>query len=209
MDSIILIKGARNFQFEKIVNLLQSKSHETVLEINLDAITYNLNYYKQKIGNETRIMALVKAFAYGAGNLEVAAHLQFQGVDYLGVGYTDEGVYLRENGIFLPIMVMNPNESDFQKLLDYSLESEIYSLKKLKKFSEFIDNQNSLVKIHLKLDTGMHRLGFENDDVEAVLNILNKNPNIIVATIFSHLAASENKVLDEFTVKQLGDFTKM
>lgn len=208
-DSIILIKGARTFQFEKIVNLLQSKSHETVLEINLDAITHNLNYYKQKIGNETRIMAMVKAFAYGAGNLEVASHLQFQGVDYLGVAYTDEGVYLRENGIVLPIMVMNPNESDFQKLIDYTLEPEIYSLKKLKQFSEFIDNQVGLVKIHIKLDTGMHRLGFEYEDIESVLAILNNNPNIIVATIFSHLAASENVVLDEFTVKQVEDFAKM
>lgn len=202
----ILAKGARLYQFEKIVRRLQAKNHETFLEINLDSVIHNLNYYKSKINAKTRIMAMVKAFAYGAGNKEIALLLQHQGVGYLGVAYCDEGVYLRENGLNLPIMVMNPTESDFQKILDFGLEPEIYSLKKLKKFADFMESQSGLAKIHIKIDTGMHRLGFQESEIDSLIAIIKQNPNIIVATIFSHMVATENPELDDFSNRQAALF---
>ena len=208
-DATILVKGARPFLFEKVIHQLQAKNHETFLEINLDAVVQNLNFYKKKLEKTTRIMAMVKAFAYGLGNKEIANLLQNHQADYLGVAYGDEGVFLRENGISLPIMVMNPTINDFQKIIDYALEPEIYSLDKLKNFVEFMENQSGFAKIHLKIDTGMHRLGFEEKDLDMVIAILKQNPNIIVASIFSHLVASENIELDEFTKNQAELFRKM
>ncbi|MES2796360.1 MAG: bifunctional UDP-N-acetylmuramoyl-tripeptide:D-alanyl-D-alanine ligase/alanine racemase [Bacteroidota bacterium] len=208
-DATILIKGARPFSFEKIVNALQAKNHDTYLEINLDAVAFNLNYFKQKINPKTRIMAMVKAFAYGAGNKEVASLLQHQGVDYLGVAYTDEGIFLRQNGINIPIMVMNPTVSDFNKMLDYSLEPEIYSLDKLKKFVLFMDGYQGFAKIHIKLDTGMHRLGFQMNDIDKVIPILKQNPNLIISSIFSHLVGSEADNLNDFTNMQANEFKMM
>jgi Alr-MurF fusion protein len=208
-DSIILIKGARRFGFEQIVNRLVQKTHGTVLEINLDAVTNNLNYFRDKIGQQTKIMVMVKAFAYGSGSTEVANLLQFHGVDYLAVAYTDEGVSLRQNGIYLPIMVMNPTINDFEQLISYSLEPEIYSLNILKQFSEYIDNQKISSKIHLKLDTGMHRLGFEPQQITELVTILKSNPNLWVSTIFSHLAAADESKFDDFTKRQVAEFTEM
>jgi Alr-MurF fusion protein len=208
-DSVILIKGARRFGFEQIVNRLVQKTHGTVLEINLDAVTHNLNYFRDKIGQQTKIMVMVKAFAYGSGSTEVANLLQFHGVDYLAVAYTDEGVSLRQNGIYLPIMVMNPSPNDFEQLIVYSLEPEIYSLNILKQFSEYIDNQKISSKIHLKLDTGMHRLGFEPEQISELISILKSNPNLWVSTIFSHLAAADESKFDDFTKSQVADFTEM
>jgi Alr-MurF fusion protein len=205
----ILIKGARKYGFEQIVNRLVQKTHGTILEINLDAITNNLNYYRDKVGQQVKMMVMVKAFAYGAGSTEVANLLQFHGVDYLAVAYTDEGVALRQNGVYLPIMVMNPSPNDFEQLVTYSLEPEIYSLRMLKEFSEFIDNRNLSSKIHLKIDTGMHRLGFEKDDLPVLLTYLQSNPNLWVSTIFSHLAAADESVYDTFTLQQVSIFTEM
>jgi alanine racemase len=155
------------------------------------------------------MMVMVKAFAYGAGSTEVANLLQFHGVDYLAVAYTDEGVALRQNGVYLPIMVMNPSPNDFEQLLAYSLEPEIYSLRMLREFSEYIDNRNLSSKIHLKIDTGMHRLGFEQEDLPTLLNYLQTNPNLWVSTIFSHLAAADESVYDNFTLHQVSIFTDM
>lgn len=208
-ESIILVKGARRFGFESIVNRLIQKTHGTVLEINLDAVTHNLNYFRDKVGQQTKIMVMVKAFAYGSGSTEVANLLQFHGVDYLAVAYTDEGVSLRQNGIYLPIMVMNPTENDFEQLITYSLEPEIYSPRILKQFSEYIDNQNISSKIHLKLDTGMHRLGFEKYQLSDLIEIIQSNPNLWVSTIFSHLAAADEDKFDEFTRHQVSEFTEM
>jgi Alr-MurF fusion protein len=208
-DSVILIKGARRFGFEQIVNRLVQKTHGTVLEINLDAVTHNLNYFRDKIGQQTKIMVMVKAFAYGSGSTEVANLLQFHGVDYLAVAYTDEGVSLRQNGIYLPIMVMNPSPSDFEQLIAYSLEPEIYSLNILKQFSEYIDNQKISSKIHLKLDTGMHRLGFEPEQMDELIQTLKSNPNLWISTIFSHLAAADESKFDDFTKHQVADFVEM
>ena len=208
-DSVILIKGARRFGFEQIVNRLVQKTHGTVLEINLDAVTNNLNYFRDKVGQQTKMMVMVKAFAYGSGSTEVANLLQFHGVDYLAVAYTDEGVSLRQNGIYLPIMVMNPSSNDFEQLIAYSLEPEIYSLSMLDKFSEYIDNQKISSKIHLKLDTGMHRLGFEPQQISELTQTLQSNPNLWVSTIFSHLAAADESKFDDFTKHQVKEFTNM
>ena len=208
-ESVVLVKGARRFGFESIVNRLVQKTHGTVLEINLDAVTHNLNYFRDKVGQQTKIMVMVKAFAYGSGSTEVANLLQFHGVDYLAVAYTDEGVSLRQNGIYLPIMVMNPTENDFEQLITYSLEPEIYSPKILKQFSEYIDNQNISSKIHLKLDTGMHRLGFEKEQLLHLIETIQSNPNLWVSTVFSHLAAADEDKFDEFTLRQVADFTDM
>ena len=208
-DSVILIKGARRFGFEQIVNRLVQKTHGTVLEINLDAVTQNLNYFRDKIGQKTKIMVMVKAFAYGSGSSEVANLLQFHGVDYLAVAYTDEGISLRQNGIYLPIMVMNPSPNDFEQLIAYSLEPEIYSLNILKKFTEYVDSQKISSKIHVKLDTGMHRLGFEPEQIEVLIQILKSNPNLWVSTIFSHLVAADESKFDDFTESQVRQFTVM
>ncbi len=208
-ESVILVKGARRFGFESIVNRLVQKTHRTVLEINLDAVTNNLNYFRDKIGQKTKIMVMVKAFAYGSGSTEVANLLQFHGVDYLAVAYTDEGVSLRQNGIYLPIMVMNPSENDFEQLVEFSLEPEIYNPKILKQFSEYIDNRNISSKIHLKLDTGMHRLGFEQEQLPELIETLLSNPNLWVSTIFSHLAAADEGKFDDFTLHQVSQFTEM
>ena len=208
-ESVVLVKGARRFGFESIVNRLVQKTHGTVLEINLDAVTHNLNYFRDKVGQQTKIMVMVKAFAYGSGSTEVANLLQFHGVDYLAVAYTDEGVSLRQNGIYLPIMVMNPTENDFEQLIKFSLEPEIYSPRILKQFLEYIENQNISSKIHLKLDTGMHRLGFEKYQLSDLIDTIQSNPNLWISTIFSHLAAADEDKFDEFTLHQVSEFTDM
>jgi Alr-MurF fusion protein len=208
-DSLVLVKGARKFSFERIVERFQLRTHGTTLEINLDAVYNNFHFYRTKVGPQTKIMAMVKALAYGSGSAEVATLLQYHGVDYLAVAYADEGVTLRENGIYVPIMVMNPQPEDFQKLLDFRLEPEIYSPRILQEFSEFIDGQNTLTKIHVKLDTGMHRLGFEEIHLENLISQLRSNPNLIVASIFSHLAAADEDDKDVFTRHQLNFFESM
>lgn len=206
-ESVVLAKGARRFGFESIVNRLVQKTHGTVLEINLDAVTHNLNYFRDKAGQRTKIMVMVKAFAYGSGSTEVANLLQFHGVDYLAVAYTDEGVSLRQNGIYLPIMVMNPTENDFEQLITYSLEPEIYSPKILKQFSDYVNKQKISAKIHLKIDTGMHRLGFEQHQLSDLIETIQSNPNLWVSTIFSHLAAADEDKFDDFTLIQVSKFT--
>ncbi|MCR9065129.1 MAG: bifunctional UDP-N-acetylmuramoyl-tripeptide:D-alanyl-D-alanine ligase/alanine racemase [Cytophagales bacterium] len=208
-NELILVKGARDFTFEKIVNELTHKVHGTVLEVNLDAVTHNLNYYRSLLPEKTKLMVMVKASAYGSGSTEVASLLQYHRVDYLAVAYTDEGVQLRENGIDLPIMVLNPQPESFKKLIDYKLEPEIYSLgllQSLIKFIHFNDEPTKPLKIHLKLDTGMKRLGFIKDDVEELLNILHQESCLEVASIFSHLAASDSKKHKDFTLEQINNF---
>ncbi len=208
-NELILVKGARDFTFEKIVNELTHKVHGTVLEVNLDAVTHNLNYYRSLLPEKTKLMVMVKASAYGSGSTEVASLLQYHRVDYLAVAYTDEGVQLRENGIDLPIMVLNPQPESFKKLIDYKLEPEIYSLgllKSLIKFIHFNDEPTKPLKIHLKLDTGMKRLGFIKEDVEELLNILHQESCLKVASIFSHLAASDSKKHKDFTLEQINNF---
>ena len=169
-DEAILLKGARIFEFERISHALQQKSHETILEIHLDALIHNLNYYRSKLLPGTKTMAMVKAFSYGSGSFEIANLLQFHRVDYLAVAYADEGVELRKAGITLPIMVMNPEEQSFDLLLQYNLEPEIYNFRVLGMLEQAIpENQGESkipVPVHLKIDTGMHRLGFDPSEVD-------------------------------------------
>lgn len=199
-NEIILVKGARSFTFEKIISRLQRKVHGTVMEIDLGALTSNLNYFKSKLSPGTRIMVMVKAFAYGSGSLEVANMLQYHKVDYLGVAYADEGIELRKGNITIPVMVMNPSEDSFESLLIYGLEPEVYSFGILRALLTFLAGRPCT--IHLKVDTGMHRLGFDPADLPEVIELLQQNPNVRVASIFSHLAAADDSGEDEFSIEQ-------
>ncbi|MBQ6726854.1 MAG: bifunctional UDP-N-acetylmuramoyl-tripeptide:D-alanyl-D-alanine ligase/alanine racemase [Bacteroidales bacterium] len=207
-DETILLKGARVFHFEKIARLLQRKSHETIMEVNLDALIRNLNYFRSRINPTTKLMAMVKAFSYGAGSVEIANALQTNHVDYLTVAYTDEGVDLRQNGITLPIMVMNPEEESFESIIKNRLEPDIYSLRILDLFSETSHCYNhEPYPIHIEFDTGMHRLGFMEKDIEPLAQRLNELRNVVeVKSIFSHLACSEDPDMDDFTRRQIINF---
>jgi len=206
-NETILIKGARSFSFDEIVVVLEEKNHETVLEINLDAISNNLNFYKLKVAPKTKIMVMVKAFGYGNGGFEIAKLLEHHKVDYLGVAFADEGINLRRAGITLPIMVLNPENSSFQAMIAYDLEPEIYSLTGLSAFIEVAKQKNcNSYPIHLKIDTGMHRLGFEDFQIEELNALLHNNNFITVKSIFSHLAASDNLEFKDFTLLQFTRF---
>ena len=207
-NSTILLKGARSFGFEAISKLLQQKSHDTVFEINLNKIVDNINYYKSILNTNTKIMAMIKATGYGNGSSEIAKTLQYNGINYLAVAYTDEGVELRDSQIKLPIMVMNPEIDSLDDIITYQLEPEIYSIRIL---NEFINCLNKYAisepyPIHLKIDTGMHRLGFEENNIDELISILNKNNQLKIASIFSHLVGSDNPNLDEFTNHQIKIF---
>ena len=203
-DAVILIKGARDFQFEKIVNKLENKIHGTVLELDLGAMVFNLNFFKSKLRPAVKLMVMVKAFAYGSGAVQVASLLQYHNVDYLGVAYADEGVELRKNGINLPIMVMNPSTESFDSIYNNGLEPEVYSYKILHSLVDFLNGRE--IKIHLKIDTGMHRLGFVESEIVTLLLILKQNSNIKIASIFSHLAGADENKHDSFTHKQITIF---
>ncbi len=208
-DNLVLVKGARPFSFEKIVHRLQQKVHGTVLEINLDALTHNLNYYKNKLKKGTKTMAMVKAFAYGSGSSEVASLLQFNRVDYLGVAYTDEGVALRQSGITLPIMVLNATPATFDMLWEYKLEPEIYSPNILTEWIRYALDRNEptqMPSVHIKLDTGMHRLGFVASDLDWLDAKLVDNPFIRVASIFSHMVGADEGVHNDFSRQQYDQF---
>ncbi len=210
-NSTVLLKGARSFGFESISKLLQQKSHDTVFEINLNKIIDNINHYRSLIKPSTKIMAMIKATGYGSGSSEIAKTLQFNGIQYLAVAYADEGVELRESQITLPIMVMNPESDSFDDIINYKLEPEIYSLRVLTEFSSCLDKYGVVepYPIHLKLDTGMHRLGFEESDLETLIKHLKKSPNLKIVSAFSHLVGSDNKLLDDFTNQQIKLFEKM
>jgi alanine racemase len=209
-EATILLKGARTFGFEKISKILQQKAHETVLEINLNSIVHNLNYYRSRLKPKTKIMAMVKATSYGSGSFEIANVLQFHHVDYLAVAYTDEGVELRKAGITLPIMIMNPELMSFELMIRYKLEPEIYNFRLLNQLFDVLKkHEGEAFKIHIKLDTGMHRLGFGEEDMNQLAVRLNNNRNIKVQSIFSHLSASDEAEHDGFTNKQLEKFRKM
>lgn len=202
-DEFILLKGARVFEFERINQWLEQKLHQTVLEINLSALVKNLNTYKSMLSASTKIMAMVKAFSYGSGSAEIARVLQFHSVDYLAVAYTDEGIALRKEGIRLPIMVMSADESNFSSLIEYSLEPELFSFPILTAFQYYLKFQGiAHYPVHIKLDTGMHRLGFEAEEVDQLCNILKINQTLLVKSVFSHLTSSEDSAADDFTLTQ-------
>jgi Alr-MurF fusion protein len=206
-NEIILIKGARDFRFERIVKLLQNKIHGTIMEVDLGAMVYNLNYFKSKLKPNVKLMAMVKAFAYGSGSEEVANLLQYHQVDYLGVAYTDEGIDLRKKHITLPIMIMSPSEEGFAALLEYNLEPEIYNLRILNSFTRFLNGRSA--KIHFKLETGMHRLGFDETELKEAIELLKLYPNISIASVFSHVAGADESAHDNFTREQSTLFNKL
>ena len=209
-NETILIKGARSFHFEEIVSLLEEKTHETVLEINLNAISHNLNFYKAKLQPGTKMMVMVKAFSYGNGGLEIAKLLEYHKVDYLGVAFADEGISLKSNGIQLPIMVLNPESTSFEAIIQHELEPEIYSLKGLNAFLK-IAKQKQLkhFPIHLKIDTGMHRLGFEELHLEELISILKHCKTVQVKSILSHMATSDDLSHHEFALEQIEKFNRI
>ncbi|MDW8330812.1 MAG: bifunctional UDP-N-acetylmuramoyl-tripeptide:D-alanyl-D-alanine ligase/alanine racemase [Cyclobacteriaceae bacterium] len=206
-NEVILIKGARVFRFERISAWLQRKVHGTILEINASALVHNLNYFRSHLKPGTRMMAMVKAFAYGNHSVQVANLLQYHRIDYLGVAYADEGAELRQHHITVPIMVMNPAEESFDLLLGHQLEPEIYSLELLEKLIRFLNGRK--MGVHIKLDTGMHRLGFVNEDLKQLSTLLKSHPHIQVKSIFSHLSGADDPSLDELTHQQAKRFTVM
>ena len=209
-NETILIKGARTFQFEEIVALLEEKTHETILEINLDSISHNLNFFKSKLSKEVKIMVMVKAFGYGNGGLEIAKLLEHHKVDYLGVAFADEGISLKNGGIKLPIMVLNPESTSFPSIIQYQLEPEIYSIKGLHAFLK-IAQEKSLkdYPIHIKLDTGMHRLGFEENTLEELIKNLKGNTTVKIQSILSHMATSDDEKHYDFANSQIQLFEKL
>ena len=204
----ILLKGARPFTFEKIARRLEQKSHNTVLEVNLNALLHNLRVYRSYLQPETKLLVMVKASAYGSGSIETAKLLEYQRVDYFGVAYADEGVELRKGGIKIPILVLNPEPATFPQLLDYNLEPEIYKLSQLRELDSFLQNTEQQTGIHLKLETGMNRLGFSEAELPAALEILQNSDRIQVLSAFSHLVGSENPEHDAFSVAQAAQFHK-
>lgn len=209
-DELILVKGARPFSLEKVVAKLQQKIHSTVLEVDLDAITHNLNFFRSKLAHGVQLMAVVKAFAYGnSSSFEIAQLLQYHRIDCLAVAYADEGALLRTHGITLPILVMNPTPESFDKLLSYDLMPEIYSLKMLQALRAFLMHRNKAIPIHLKLETGMHRLGFEEGELDRLVQLLRITPALRVVGVMSHLAAAADPQHDVFTRQQIALFTSM
>lgn len=209
-NETILIKGARTFQFEEIVYLLEEKTHETVLEINLNAISHNLNFYKSKLKPKVKMMVMVKAFGYGNGGLEIAKLLEHHKVDYLGVAFADEGIALKNGGITLPIMVLNPESTSFSAIIQHQLEPEIYSLKGLYAFLKLAKQKNLYhFPIHIKIDTGMHRLGFEENTIHELIVALQGNETVQIKSILSHLATSDDLVHMDFANAQIALFEKL
>lgn len=208
-DRIVLIKGSRNFGFERITRELQLKSHQTRLEIDLNALVENLNYFRSLLHQGVETMVMVKALSYGIGNIEIAKLMQFHKVNSLAVAFIDEGLELRKAGIHLPIMVLNPDPSGFASMVDHRLEPEIYNLRGLKALHRLLHLKAiSDFPIHVKLDTGMHRLGFGMNELREAIPWL-QNPEFHVATAFTHLAAADDHEHDDFTREQVHRFEQM
>lgn len=208
-NQIILLKGARKFEIEKLKDILELRKHDTVLEVNLNAILHNINYHKSLLKPGTKMMAMVKANAYGLGSYEVSEFLQHHHIDYLGVAYADEGVELRKKGITTPIIVMNPEQHSYQTIIEYDLEPEIYSFRVLELFYEAVQKSGYDKKypIHIKLETGMHRLGFKDFELDQLSDTLSQK-NLKVQSLFSHLSSSDIPEEKEFTLKQFEVFEK-
>ncbi len=207
----ILLKGARKFEFEKISTALEEKAHATVLEIDLNAVLHNLKLFTAQLKPGTKVMVMVKAFSYGASAVEIAKMLEFNRVDYLGVAYADEGVTLRKAGVTIPIMVLNPESRSFNGIIKFNLEPEIYSFELLKEFSEAVKQSSfqGRYPVHIDLDTGMKRLGFEPSEINALIQHLQNNEQLEVKSIFSHLAGSDEADLDDFTEEQIALFDQL
>ena len=210
-NETILLKGARVFAFEKIAQLLKKKAHQTVLEVNLSAIQHNFNYFRSLLRPTTKTMVMVKALSYGAGTHEIAKLLAFNNTAYLGVAFLDEGIALREAGITSPVMVLNPDFEALELLEKYDLEPEIYNMASLNLLLQFTQNRQSPLtplKVHLKIDTGMHRLGFMVEEINEVLALLVPQKSIKIMSVFSHLATSDDPSMEEHTQNQIHQFSK-
>ena len=207
-NQTILLKGARAFEFEQISMELQEKAHETVLEINFNHLVNNFNHYRSLIKPETKIMVMVKAFGYGSGNYEVSNILQYHRADYLTVAFADEGVELRRAGINLPIMVMSPEVNSYDNIIKYHLEPEVFSFRNLELIERTLAVTGVTIplNVHIKLDTGMHRLGFSLRELPELISRIQDNPLIHVQSVFSHLATADNPEEDEFTMSQIRVF---
>lgn len=209
-NELILVKGSRSFHFEKIIALLEKRVHETVLEVNLDALVHNFNFYKSKVASNVKLISMVKANGYGAGATEIAKTLQYHRCGYLAVAIASEGVALRNEGVNMPIIILNSETYGFEELFHYNLEPEVYNFRILKAFIKEAESRGvTNYPIHIKLDTGMHRLGFVRDDIPELIDILRKQKSLYVVSTFSHLAASESWVFDDFTEKQIEIFEEL
>ena len=209
-NELILVKGSRSFHFEKIIALLEKRVHETVLEVNLDALVHNFNFYKSKVSDSVKLISMVKANGYGAGASEIAKTLQYHRCGYLAVAIASEGVALRNAGITMPIIILNSETHGFEELFQYNLEPEVYNFRVLKAFIKEAESRGvTNYPIHIKLDTGMHRLGFVREDITELIATLLKQKSLQVVSTFSHLAASESWVFDEFTERQIEIFEEL
>lgn len=206
-NATILFKGSRKSGLEKIVHHLSEKKHITKLVINFSALRNNLNFFRSRLSASTKILVMVKAQSYGSGLTEMAHFLVNQKVDYFGVAYADEGVQLRLSGITLPILVMNPEESAFDEFINYNLEPSIYSPEMLESFLRYlILNQKSHYPVHIKLDTGMNRLGFAESQLSQLLDTLQTQPEVYVKSVFSHLSVADDEAENAFTFNQIRTF---
>lgn len=209
-DEVILLKGARRFGFDRLSELLVRKVHETILEVNLNAVVDNLNHYRSFLKRSTKLVCMIKADAYGAGAVEIAKTLQDHRVDYLAVAVADEGVTLRKNGITANVMVMNPEMSSFKTLFDYDLEPEVYSFRLLEALIKAAEKEGITdYPVHVKIDTGMHRLGFDpTSDMERLIERLKRQDAIIPRSVFSHFVGSDSDDFDDFSARQFALFDK-
>lgn len=209
-NEVILLKGARNFGFDQLTEQMVQKVHETILEVNLNALVDNLNYYKSLMKKDTKLVCMIKADGYGAGAVEIAKTLQDHRVDYLAVAVADEGATLRKNGITQNIMVMNPELTAFKTLFDYDLEPEVYSFRLLNHLLDAAKKEGiSGFPVHIKLDTGMHRLGFDpENDMEKLIEMLSNQSYIIPRSVFSHFVGSDSDDFDEFSAHQFALFDR-
>ena len=209
-NELILVKGSRVFHFERIISLLEKRVHETVLEVDLDALVYNFNFYKSKVPSNVKLISMVKANGYGAGATEISKTLQYHRCGYLAVAIASEGVSLRNNGITMPIIILNSEINGFEELCNFNLEPEVYNFRILKAFIKEAERRGITdYPIHLKLDTGMHRLGFVREELPELIEILREQKSFHVVSVFSHLAASESWIFDDFTEKQIQIFEEM
>ncbi|MBR6444815.1 MAG: bifunctional UDP-N-acetylmuramoyl-tripeptide:D-alanyl-D-alanine ligase/alanine racemase [Prevotella sp.] len=206
-NEVILLKGARLFGFEKITDLLVEKVHETTLEVNLKAVVENLNHYRSQLKPDTKLVCMIKADAYGAGAVEIAKTLQDHRVDYLAVAVADEGVTLRKAGITANIMVMNPEMSSFKTLFDYYLEPEIYSFRLLEALVAAAEREGITGwPVHIKIDTGMHRLGFETGEIDTLVHRLKRQMAVMPRSVFSHFVGADSDSFNDFSAIQFQRF---
>lgn len=207
-NEAVLLKGSRQFKFETISEKLEAIAHQTILEVDLNALIHNVNYFRSHLKPETKMVSMVKAYAYGSGDIEVARTLQHHNCDYLAVAVADEGADLRNHGIHIPIIVMNPEIGSFGKIFEYKLEPEIYSFRMLEEFQKDAEKQGlTNYPVHIKLDTGMHRLGFDAEDVDELIAKLKAQKTLLVRSVFSHLVGSDEAQFDNFTEEQVKRFT--